>query len=150
MAETGVATFICPACGEAELPLPENMDPNDIPYVHLSEIHDCDQSKAANYIYGNGHSRGFGGIIRETIEDGGERERWVPPRAVVAFHFYRDQEYLAHEEPIAGCYPQPLFRNRVASDGIENIFVAMTFLPHGESHTGEMRARGEFLAKALK
>ena len=77
MAETGVATFICPACGEAELPLPENMDPNDIPYVHLSEIHDCDQSKAASYIYGNGHSRGFGGVIRETIEDGGERERWV-------------------------------------------------------------------------
>jgi hypothetical protein len=150
MAETGAHTFICPACGEAELPLPENMDPNDIPYVHLSEIHDCDQSKAASYIYGNGHTRGFGGVIRETLEGGEERERWIPPRAVVAFHFYRDREYLAREEPIAGCYPQPLFRNRVASGGIENIFVAMAFLPHGELHTGEMRARGEFLAKALR
>ncbi len=149
MADTG-ATFICPACGEAELPLPENRDPNEISYVELSELHDCTQSKDARYVYGNGHSRGFGGVIRETLEDGTTRERWVPPYAVVAFHFYRDQTYLAREEESATCYPQPLFRNRMVIDGAENVFVAMTFLPHGETCTAEMRARGEMLAKAMR
>ncbi|HBK79996.1 MAG TPA: hypothetical protein DDZ83_10050 [Nitrospinae bacterium] len=150
MAESENTTFICPACGEAELPLPENMNPNETPYTQLSELHDCDRSKAARFIHGNAHSRGFGGTIREKLEDGATRERWVPPRAVVAFHFYRNQVYLAREESAAGFFPQPLYRNRMIIEGEENVFVAMTFLPHGEIPTDEMRARGEAMAKAMK
>lgn len=150
MAEEPEATFLCPACGEAELPLPQGMDPNETPYIQLAEMHGCQESQAARYVFGNGHTRGFGGVIRENAEGGGVRERWVPPRAVIAFHFYRDQVYIAREEASAACYPQPLYRNRAVTDGVENVFVAMTFLPHGETHTPEMRARGEALAKAMK
>ena len=144
------ARFICPACGETELPLPEGREPGEIQYIELAEIHGCDQAKSTRFIYGNGHTRGFGGVIRETLKGGGSRERWAPPRAIVAFHFYGNQEYLAREEALPSCYPQPLFRNRVVIDGEENIFVAMAFLPNGETLTDDMRARGEQLAKALR
>ncbi len=150
MAEGTETTFICPACGEAELPLPEGMDPNQTPFIQLAELHGCKQAQAASFIFGNGHTSGFGGVIRENTEGGGFRERWVPPRAVVAYHFYRDQAYLAHEEASSACYTQPLFRNRSVTNGVENIFVAMTFLPHGETHSPEMRARGEQLAKSIR
>jgi hypothetical protein len=149
MAEVMEATFICPACGEAELPLPEGLDPSQTPYIQLSELHGCKQSQNSNFLYGNGHTRGFGGVIREELVDGGTRERWVPPRAIIAYHFYRDQNYLAHEEELPGFYPQPLFRHRKVIDGLENIFVAMTFLPHGETLAPEMRHHGEIMAKSL-
>ena len=150
MADNGEITFICPACGEVELPFPDNREPSETNYSELSEIHGCDQSKSVRFVYGNGHSSSFGGVILETPAEGGPRSRWVPPRTVIAFHFYRDQTYLAREEASPGFYPQPLFRNRLVIDGMENVFVAMTFLPHGETYTDEMRARGELLAKAMR
>lgn len=149
MAEVTQRTFICPACGEAELPLPEGMEPNATPYITLAELHDCKAVQELRYIFGNGHTTGFGGVIREILRGDKVKERWVPPRAIVAYHFYRDQTYLAHEEEMPGCYPQPLFRHRKVIDGIENVFVAMTFLPHGETLAPEMRARGAVLAQAM-
>jgi hypothetical protein len=149
MANNGETTFICPACGEAELPFPNHREPGETNYTELSEIHGCDQSKSVRFVYGNGHSSIFGGVIRETPAEGSPRSRWVPPQTVIAFHFYRDQTYLANEEASKGFYPQPLYRNRVVIDGAENVFVAMTFLPHGETCTDEMRERGEQLAKAM-
>ncbi len=150
MAEVTETTFICPACGEAELPLPEDMNPNETPYIQLAELHDCNQVQVSSFIFGNGHTSGFGGVIRENLEGGGIRERWVPPRAVIAYHFYRDQDYLAREEVSSGCYPHPLFRNRIVTGGVENIFVAMVFLPHGETISPEMRARGTALAQSMR
>ncbi len=150
MAEVTETTFICPACGEAELPLPSGLDPNETLYIQLAELHDCKQAQTAQFIFGNGHTSGFGGVIRENMEGGGIRERWVPPRAVIAFHFYQDQNYLAREESASTCYPQPLFRNRIVTGGVENIFVAMTFLPHGDTLSPEMRARGAALAQAMR
>ena len=149
MANNGETTFICPACGEAELPFPDNREPGETNYAELSEVHGCDESKSVRFVYGNGHSSIFGGVIRETPAEGSPRSRWVPPQTVIAFHFYRDQTYLANEEASKGFYPQPLYRNRVVIDGVENVFVAMTFLPHGETCTDEMRERGEQLAKAM-
>jgi hypothetical protein len=150
MAEVTETTFICPACGEAELPLPVGMNPNETPYIQLAELHDCKPAQTAQFIFGNAHTSGFGGVIRENTEDGGIRERWVPPRAVIAYHFYQDQNYLAREEAASACYPQPLFRNRTVIDGVENVFVAMTFLPHGDTLSPEMRAKGTALAQAMR
>ncbi|MEE9275116.1 MAG: hypothetical protein V3V62_07395 [bacterium] len=149
MPESRQVTFICPACGLNELPLPEGRDPQEIPYVELAELDNCDHAKSGAYIYGNGFTRGFGGLIREEDGEGGVRERWVPPRAVVAYHYYRDQSYITQAEPTRICYPHPLYRNRSVTDGIENIYVAMAFLPHGEVLNPEMRERGELLAKSL-
>ena len=150
MIESEINTFICPACGETELILPGNMRPDETSYTELSELHGCDQSKTGHFIYGNGHSHGFGGNVQEFFEDGTTRVRWIPPRAVVAFHFYQNQAYLAREESASSCFPHPLFRNRLIVEGEENVFVAMTFLPHGETPTVEMRARGEAMAKAMR
>lgn len=143
-------TFICPACGLNELTFPEGCDPQTTPYVQLAELDNCEATKAGTFIFGNGFTAGFGGCVQE-MDAGGNilRERWVPPRAVVSYLYYRDQVYLSHAEPESICFPQPLFRNRVVKNGTEHIYIAMVFLPHGEVHPEEMRTRGEAMAKAL-
>ena len=149
MAEDQNVTFICPACGKTELPLGDSDDPNDILYIQLAEMDTCDEAATAQFIYGDSFTKGFGGVVRDVNPEGEERQRWVPPRAVIAYHFARNEERIGHAEPMSDFYPQPLYRNLSKGDGIENIFVAMTFLPHNESITPEMRARGEALAKSL-
>lgn len=143
-------TFICPACGEAELPLPEDWSPQETAYIHLAEQHGCEQGQTASFLFGDGHTSGFGGVVRDEGPDGQPRERWVPPRAVVAYHYARQGRKLAAAEAAPSCYPQPLYRNLAHGQNTDDVFVAMTFLPHGERLTQAMRARGEQLAKALK
>jgi hypothetical protein len=150
MADDRTVTFICPACGRNEVPLPEGWDPENTTYQTLAELDDCDEAQEGQYIYGDGHTRGFGGVVRDLDGEGAARERWIPPRAVIAYQFYRDLRHVGGSEPAQTCYPSPLFRNRVVNDGIENVFVAMAFLPHGDVPEPEMRARGEQLAKAMK
>jgi len=150
MAEENKVTFICPACGETELPLPEGRDPQETPYVELAELHNCEQAQNAAFLFGNGYTTGFGGVVRDQDGEGIPRERWVPPRAVVAYHFSRQGRKLASTEPAPACFSQPLYRNLVHGQGVDDVFVAMTFLPHGETLSPEMRARGERLAKAMK
>ena len=144
------ATFICPACGQAELPLPEGWPPQETPYVQLAELHDCEQAQTASYLFGDGHTAGFGGVVRDEGPDGQPRERWAPPRAVIAYHYMRQNRQLASTEAAPSCYPQPLYRNLVHGQNTDDVFVAMAFLPHGERLTAAMRARAEQLAKALK
>ncbi len=150
MADDRTVTFICPACGRNEVPLPEGWDPENTTYQTLAELDDCDEAQEGQYIYGDGHTRGFGGVVRDLDGEGAPRERWVPPRAVIAYHFYRDLRHVGESEPAPICCPSPLYRNRVVSGGVENVFVAMAFLPHGNVPEPEMRARGEQLAKAMK
>ncbi|MDA0999042.1 MAG: hypothetical protein O2807_00815 [bacterium] len=143
-------TFVCPACGVNELALPEGWDPLNTPYVQLAELDNCDAIQSGSFVFGNGFTTGFGGRVQEMDTAGNIlRERWVPPRVAISYLYYRDQVYLSHAEPESTCFPQPLFRNRVVKDGKEHIYVAMAFLPHGEIHPRDMRARGEALAKAL-
>ncbi|MEK6709388.1 MAG: hypothetical protein AABZ64_02295 [Nitrospinota bacterium] len=143
-------TFICPACGQGELPLPEGWPPQDTPYARLAELHDCEQAQTASFIFGDGHTAGFGGVVRDTGPDGTPRERWAPPRAAVAYHFTRQGRQLARAEAAPGCYPQPLYRNLSHGQNADDVFVAMAFLPHGEQLTPQLRAQGEKLAKSLK
>jgi len=143
-------TFICPACGEAELPLPEGWSPRETPYVRLAEQHGCEQCQAASFLFGDGHTSGFGGVVRDLGPDGRPRERWVPPRAAVAYHYMRQGRKRASAEAERPFYPQPLYRNLVHGQNTDDVFVAMAFLPHGETLTPALRARGERLAKALK
>lgn len=149
MAENENVTFICPACGKTELPLGDSDDPNDILYIQLAEMDTCDEAQTAHFVFGDSFTSGFGGVVRDLDAEGEERVRWVPPRAVVAYHFARNEERIGHAEPMNDYYPQPLYRNLSKGDGTENIYVAMAFLPHNESMTPEMRAQGEALAKSL-
>ena len=149
MDEKQNVSFICPACGKNELPLDATKDPNEIPYIHLAEMDNCNEAQTAHFVFGNSFTSGFGGVVRDRGEQGEERLRWVPPRAVVAYHFARNEERIGHAEPMNDFYPQPLYRNLSKGGGVENIYVAMAFLPHNESMTPEMRAHGEALAKSL-
>lgn len=143
------ATFICPACGRSELPLDGSLEPNEAPYVQLAEMDACEEAKTARFVFGDGFTAGFGGVVRDLDEEGGERERWVPPRAVVAYHFARNDARVGRAEPMSGFYPQPLYRNLSKGGGTEDVYVAMAFLPHNEAMTPEMRSQGEALAKSL-
>ncbi len=149
MAENQNVTFICPACGKNELPFEDPGDPNEALYIQLAETDTCDEATVAHFVFGDAFTNGFGGVVRDVDAEGEERERWVPPRAVVAYHFARNDERIGHAEPMNDFYPQPLYRNLSKGDGVENIYVAMAFLPHNESMTPEMRAQGEALAKSL-
>ena len=149
MAENQNVFFICPACGITELPLDSSEDPNEILYIQLAEMDNCDEAQIPQFVYGDSFTKGFGGFVRDVDAEGEERVRWVPPRAVVAYHFARNEERIGQAEPMNDFYPQPLYRNLSKGDGTENIFVAMAFLPHNESMTPEMRAQGEALAKSL-
>lgn len=149
MAENENVFLICPACGITELPLDSSEDPNEILYIQLAEMDNCDEAQIPQFVYGDSFTKGFGGFVRDLDAEGEERVRWVPPRAVVAYHFARNEERIGQAEPMNDFYPQPLYRNLSKGGGIENIFVAMAFLPHNESMTPEMRAQGEALAKSL-
>ncbi len=150
MTEKQNATFICPACGRSELPLDGfGDDPNEALYVQLAEKDNCEEAKTARFLFGDGFTSGFGGVVRDLDEEGNERERWIPPRAVVAYHFARNDERIGQAEPMNDFYPQPLYRNLSKGGGVENVYVAMTFLPHNEAMTPGMRARGETLAKSM-
>ncbi len=149
MADNQNVTFICPACGKNELPLEGAGDPNEILYIELAEMDTCDEAQTARFVFGDSFTKGFGGVVRDVDAEGEERVRWVPPRAVVAYHFARNEERIGYAEPMNDFYPQPLYRNLSKGGDVENVFVAMAFLPHNESMTSQMRARGEALAKAL-
>ena len=142
-----VNSFICPSCGINEVFLENEKDIEQFPYVKLSTYCGCNQSKKGTYIFGDGHSKGFGGIISDLSKEGIARKRFVPPKSVVSYHFMKATERIGHAESNRGFYNQPLFRNLVQIEGDENIFVSVTFLPHGEKMSPEMRRFGEQLAK---
>ena len=139
--------FVCPACALNEVILENEDDIDQLSYVKLATYCGCEQSQNGSYIFGDGHSKGFGGIISDFTDEGESRKRFVPPRAVVSYHFMKTTERIGHAEPNNGFYNQPLFRNLVEIEGNENVFVSVTFLPHGENMDASMRKLGEHLAK---
>tara|TARA_B100000686_G_scaffold25486_6_gene24674 strand:- start:891 stop:1334 length:444 start_codon:yes stop_codon:yes gene_type:complete len=140
-------SFVCPACGLNEVVLENEEDIEQLPYVKLATYCGCDQSKNGSYIFGDGHTQGFGGIISDFTNEGESRKRFIPPRGIVSYHFLKATKRIGHAEPNNGFYNQPLFRNLVQIEGNENVFVSVTFLPHGEKMNPEMRKFGEQLAK---
>ncbi len=142
-------TFICPACGINELPFEGPGTPNETTYLHLAEMDSCEEAQIPRFIFGDAYTRGLGGVVRDFDEEGEVRERWIPPRAVVAYHFSRNDARIGRAEAMDDFYPQPLYRNLSKGGETENVYVAMTFLPHNEAMTPEMRTLGESLAKAM-
>ena len=140
-------SFICPACGINEVILENEENIEQFSYVRLATYCGRDQSKNGSYIYGDGHSKGFGGIISDFSDKGISRKRFVPPRGIISYHFMKSIKRIGHAEPNNGFFNQPLFRNLVQIEGNENVFVSVTFLPHGEKMSLEMRKFGEELAK---